>query len=514
MAVASRSGKLEDLLEELKARSGLSYEAIGRKVHTSKSTVHRYCTGLSVPQEFGAVERIALACGASRSELLRLHDLWARAIGDPQDVPPAPAGSPRPVEAQPVARWRRVVALASVCLVVVLLSADLPRTSGPPDAQRPGRAWTLPSQPVLGTLFGVTINSSAGAGPAFRAGAARLWDSGTRWSDVQPRRGEFDWSVLDRLVAGAERNGLPLLFVFGGTPRWAGGSSSAPPDDLADWDAYVTAVVQRYIGRISSYELWALGNDKRFFSGDSATLVNMTRRAAAILRATDPKATVVCPGMGQLWTQDGVAAFKQFADLGGYTHCNVASVQLDQQHADDPPETMLDPASTADRVLREAGVRPRLWNTGSTSAIPPQAALDETTAVNHAVRFFLAGLYARNVNLERMYFTDRGDGGNPARAAVAVGQLQKWLAYAWSESCGRGSAVGLPTNVWECRLTVREPDRTYDTRICWTDTGTATTRAEPRVVAVHRLDGSTVPARSGDKITVTGSPVLIEYARR
>src|SRR5690242_12116507 len=100
MAAASRSRNLSDLLEDLKTRSGLSYESIGRKTHASKSTVHRYCTGLSVSQEFGVVERIGRACGASQAEMLQLHNLWASAVMDPQDVPDvAPVSSKAPQSA-------------------------------------------------------------------------------------------------------------------------------------------------------------------------------------------------------------------------------------------------------------------------------------------------------------------------------------------------------------------------------------------------------------------------------
>ncbi|XVV00649.1 helix-turn-helix domain-containing protein [Actinosynnema sp. CA-248983] len=67
MVVRSRARELGDRLEQLKLASGRGYESIGRKVHLSKSAVHRYCTGASVPQEFAVVERIARACGASRS---------------------------------------------------------------------------------------------------------------------------------------------------------------------------------------------------------------------------------------------------------------------------------------------------------------------------------------------------------------------------------------------------------------------------------------------------------------
>ncbi|MGI5405106.1 hypothetical protein ACQEVG_37895 [Streptomyces sp. CA-135486] len=174
--------------------------------------------------------------------------------------------------------------------------------------------------------------------PSFRTGAVRLWDSGTRWAEIGPQRGEFDWSVLDRLVSGAEQAGLPALFVMRGTPQWArpngpvgpyaDDSRAAPPDRLADWDTFVSALVHRCRGRIEAYDLWAPANDPRLFNGGVKTLVEMTRRASRTIRAADPKATVVCPGMGCLWEPDGLQVLQRFAELGGYRYCDAAGIKL------------------------------------------------------------------------------------------------------------------------------------------------------------------------------------------
>lgn len=82
-------------------------------------------------------------------------------------------------------------------------------------------SWAQAPLPVAREMFGVTMNSFSGVMPAFRVGAVRLWDSETRWSQLEPARGVFDFSTLDRLLDGAERQSLPVTFVFGGTPGWA-----------------------------------------------------------------------------------------------------------------------------------------------------------------------------------------------------------------------------------------------------------------------------------------------------
>ncbi|MFD9410751.1 helix-turn-helix domain-containing protein [Streptomyces sp. NPDC059989] len=64
------------LMRELKERAGLSYGVLARKLHTSTSTLHRYCNGEAVPAEFAVVDRFARACGASPGEAVDLHRAW------------------------------------------------------------------------------------------------------------------------------------------------------------------------------------------------------------------------------------------------------------------------------------------------------------------------------------------------------------------------------------------------------------------------------------------------------
>jgi hypothetical protein len=557
MPPASRARGLADLLEQLKHRSGRSYESIGRRINASKSAVHRYCTGASLPQEFGTIERIGRCCGATAEEMHELHRAWLAAVASDAggDVPAPPADSPggtvlepAGVEASggPPASSRRVYAMVAAALGITLVLAlggaatrigmDMrnrqQRESSPGPQQQwvSGPAWVMPPIPVPRNLFGVTIQSATGTMPAFQVGAVRLWDSATRWSLLQPARGEYNWSTLDRHVDGAQRAGLPVLFVIGGTPRWASpggavsvyddGARATPPDDLADWESFVRALVDRYRGRIEAYELWVLANDRRFYDGSMEKLVEMVRRGSQIIRAADPAATVVCPGMGRLWEADGQGTLKRFAELGGYNYCSVASVKLYQPKASDPPETLLQLLPDIDRMMHEAGVHRRLWNTGTNYTITSERPLDAETARNHAVRFFLTGIYGRHLRLDRMYFYAWGgtkmpivlqaDGGAPTAAALAVEQLQRWLAHAESRSCGHGLPAGLPEHVWQCDFRITGSTPTRSATIRWTSQASAYTTAGPGAHLLRRLNGASNPVSPQDSVEITSDPVLIE----
>jgi hypothetical protein len=164
-----------------------------------------------------------------------------------------------------------------------------------------------PSVSVPGTVTGMHVAGvQAGAWPDANVpfGTLRLWDSGTAWSQVESTRGRYDWAALDRALATAEKHKVKdILLVLGSTPTWnakrVGAAdypvpgAASPPRSLAAWDAFVTAVVKRYKGRITSYEVWNEASLRMFWNGSPETLALLTKRAADIIHANDPKAKVV-----------------------------------------------------------------------------------------------------------------------------------------------------------------------------------------------------------------------------
>ncbi|WP_343243674.1 helix-turn-helix domain-containing protein [Streptomyces sp. SID13726] len=556
------------MLAGLKRRSGLSYEELGRRVFTSSSTLHRYCNGNSVPGDYGVVLRIAKECGAGPDELNELLRYWESATGRrDEEHASGPTGvGARPVAVTPTAVTptalkstavtptavksaavksaatgsaplvRLRLALAAVTALVLLgtLVASAPRNRGAeiPPVPVGAASWAQAPLPVDPALFGVTMNSFSGAMPSFRVGALRLWDSETRWAQMEPVRGEFDWSVLDRLLDGAERDGLPTLFTFGGAPAWAApdarkaaypeGARAAPPDDLADWDTFVRALVRHAGDRIDAYELWVTANHPHHYNGSVETLVDMTRRANRVIQRWDPDATVVCPPITDLWKEEAHRYLLRFAELGGYQHCDAAGVKLFQRKVTDPPETMLEAVQKVERTFQQAGYHLPLWSTGTVQTIQLNDPLDADAAADHAVRFFLTGLYARNRNLERMYFYAWGngkipvviqaEGQRPTKAGIHVGRLQQWLTGSRIRSCGHGGQIALPENVWQCEFLVPDERGTLvPARIRWTHAGTADVPVGAGARTVHRLDGTTREVGTGDTELVTERPVLIRY---
>jgi hypothetical protein len=527
MALAGTGDELAQLLTTLKDRSGLSYSELGRRTHTSSSTLHRYCTGKTIPPDYQTVVRIATACEATDNDLVELLRRWRQAA-NPDVVHYLPEPSSLPVRRH----GQRLASAAAVLLTVILLvsAANGPQAQFTGAAQQiDGPSWQR-ERLIEPSLFGVTASSSSGSMPAFRVGSLRFWDSRTRWANLQPRPDEYDWSTLDRLVGAAQQAGLPATFVFGGTPAWAApngpkapyddGSRAAPPDQLAHWDRFITTLVTRYRGRIEAYEVWVHANDPRYYSGSTETLVEMTQRASRAIKAVDPKAVVVCPSMARLGTAEGREVLRRFAELRGYDHCDVAGLKLHQRQASDPPEFMVELLQQTYDALHDAGVHPPLWNTGVTYEYARDERLDEQRAINYATRFYLVAIYGTNVSLKRTYFYNWGGsrlpialqavGGPPTRAALAVEELQRWLSHATTRSCGHGLAINLPSNVWQCEFTAQDRRLLV---IRWTHSGTATTVTAPDVEELRHIDGTGRPLRAGDAVPVSETPVLIVHRR-
>jgi len=149
-----------------------------------------------------------------------------------------------------------------------------------------------------------------GEWPTVPVHALRLWDTRTAWLHLQPTPDQWTFAHLDDHLAKAAANGVvDITLVLWGTPRWAasgespqdapwlGPGSAWPPSDLADWDAYVSTVVDRYAGRIGAYEIGNEPNLRAFWQGTPTALAEMTARAARIIRARDPKARILAPAV-------------------------------------------------------------------------------------------------------------------------------------------------------------------------------------------------------------------------
>ncbi|WP_328749079.1 helix-turn-helix domain-containing protein [Streptomyces sp. NBC_00285] len=149
------------LLTCLKERTDRSYAALARRLDVHASTLHRYCSGEAVPQDFAGVERFAALCGASPEERTELHRRWIVAVAARQ--------RPRPSDG-------RRASAASASANHSSPAAETPEPAPPADPRpRAGRLRRWPVRtPALAVSLAVALVGLAAsvAGPFSVGGAS------------------------------------------------------------------------------------------------------------------------------------------------------------------------------------------------------------------------------------------------------------------------------------------------------------------------------------------------------
>ncbi|MFG3288899.1 helix-turn-helix domain-containing protein [Streptomyces sp. NPDC048179] len=176
------------LLRQLKDRTDRSYGSLARRLNMNTSTLHRYCAGEAVPQDFAPVERLAAFCGATPQERLELHERWLRAVAarqrpraaertenteNAENAAPRAAAEPlaetAPVaEAAPVARpwYRRRRTLVASAVATVLLATLGTLAALPDDRQAAGNAARDPGSSASTAAGDAERHGSGTTGPA------------------------------------------------------------------------------------------------------------------------------------------------------------------------------------------------------------------------------------------------------------------------------------------------------------------------------------------------------------
>ncbi|SNX71116.1 beta-galactosidase-like protein [Cereibacter ovatus] len=137
------------------------------------------------------------------------------------------------------------------------------------------------------------------------------------WDRVEPAPGRFDWSGLDSRVVGLQAYGIEPFLTFESTADWGTvpetrGVKNARPNNPADWERFVRAVVERYDGdghadapglhrRVRYWQAaneWISDKNKSGgWVGTTDELIDYIRRTHDAVKAVDPRAIFVLGGI-------------------------------------------------------------------------------------------------------------------------------------------------------------------------------------------------------------------------
>jgi Glycosyl hydrolase catalytic core len=232
---------------------------------------------------------------------------------------------------RPLVLWPSMTRLTIIAAALCLLFAA-PATAAVP------RDWL--GVAVDGPLI-ESAGDHAGEWPMIAGSGARSARIAFLWHEGQPLGpGAVDFSAYDAPVLAAAQHGLGVLPVVVSTPPWAradAGDAAAPPRDVADYAAFLTALVGRYGPRgtlwdehpelearpIRAWQIWNEPNLRSYWSRQpfAKGYVRLLKAARAALRAADPGARAILAGLPNGWD-----ALRKIYRAGGRRHFDAAAV--------------------------------------------------------------------------------------------------------------------------------------------------------------------------------------------
>jgi Glycosyl hydrolases family 39 len=346
-------------------------------------------------------------------------------------------------------------ALIRCCLAVTLLLTAIAAN----DSELfPGREIPVPAE-----YFGMHIHHAANGTPwpSVPFASWRLWDSGVAWPQLEPQRDKWNFELLDHYVKLAAEHDVELVLTLGLTPSWASArpkepsayqpGNAAEPRDLDDWRNYIRIVAVHYKGVIRSYEIWNEPNRKETFTGTPATMLQLSRVAYQVLKAVDPRITVISPSAT---SSAGIDWLAEFLKAGGCEYSDVIGYHF--YVTPDAPESMIPLIQQVKKVLRSKQCESKLlWNTESGWAAPKHFSSD-ADAASYLMRAYVVNWL---MGIDRFYWyswdnhnwstleTTTRRGSEKTSVGNAYGVIHNWLLESVLQYCSVDNS-----GVWECQF--------------------------------------------------------------
>lgn len=357
--------------------------------------------------------------------------------------------------------------------------------------------------------------------PALSFGDIR--PAGTSWGALEPAKGQYDWHSLDTWVSQSQAHQVQLDYVFVNTPRWASSRPDEPcpgqrfgcaaPPNPDDFSEFVTTLVTRYKGRISSYELWNEPNGSGFWTGTPKDMADLAARAYSIIKSIDPSAIVTTPAVSSSgWPLSHDAWLDQYLAAGGGKFADVVAWHGYAGRNDRPAlpaEGLADQIRALKKVLAKHGLsRLPIWNTeggwGKNMQIP-----DENAQASFLVKWYMIN-FTNGIARAYWYQWDNPDwgtlwreGSGETAAGRAAKQVIDWLDGTTAAAPCRADAG---SQIWECDLL--KGGTPY--RVIWSASGKSVFSGTTGLVSITQLGGSRQQV-DRKPIAVGFQPILLEY---
>lgn len=356
-------------------------------------------------------------------------------------------------------RRRPVLALAIGGLVWIAAVTIALVEIGDSVNQPPPRLTPLPHlrcpAPLLGVNSTLAYEGEAQQGATVAAIRAVLHPQIVRdsllWNEIEPVRGQRDWSVPDGIVKDLRAARIEPLLVVVGSPPWANGVPASKPGHelyvpapgpaldawLARYSKFLAAAVRRYDVVVKHWEIWNEPNLVDFWRPrpDPVAYRQVYETLRATILRVDPTAQVAVGGLGDLSTAPapdipGLSFLRSIER----TDSELGNVAIHPYSTDDqPPDVDIAGANNFDDIGRvhdllvsqreRASIWVTEWGWPTATVGQARAALDvgeSLTMLEHRYPFVSVATYFLDHDLPSEHSSGLLDANLKAKPAASV----------------------------------------------------------------------------------------------
>lgn len=327
-----------------------------------------------------------------------------------------------------------------------------------------------------------------------------------KWNQVESVKGQYSWAATDQLVNDYTSRGIrPYLildynnFNYGASNELSGISTSA---QITGYTNFAKAAAERYKGKGIIWEIWNEPNLDVFWNPapNSTAYMNLLKSAVPAMKAADPSAIVVAPGVAYMANifafldecgQQGLYGLVDAVSVHPYQNANPENGGLDNLYD-----------QIRNQIKKYNPGNPNLPIIGgefgfSTSWSNIQ---NETTEAQYLVRQ-LAYHDAKNVPVSMIY-DFRNDGTDPANVEHNFGLVKNDYSLKAAYNDVKTFNQTLAGMTYSGRIASAGSDYLYE----YTNTSGAKTTIAWTTGAAHSV------TIYGQSVNLTGTPVYIKNA--
>ncbi|MFH1724899.1 MAG: beta-galactosidase [Elusimicrobiota bacterium] len=190
------------------------------------------------------------------------------------------------------------------------------------------------------------------------------------WNIIEPRKGEYRWEPLDKIIDLLHKSGIEILFTFPISSSWNADArvekirgrrvpvSHFPAKDVRDIEELSFRVASRYRDKITYYEAWNEPDYPFFWRGDPSPseYLEVLKRMHRGAKRGDPHSKIVVGGLAKPLK---VRYFRKLLELGAADFFDIMNIHVYVRDL----KKVRRSATGIMRLLERSGAKKPLWVT-------------------------------------------------------------------------------------------------------------------------------------------------------